>query len=139
MNAAIVPFTMEAYGEVIALWKQCEGIGLSEADAPECIKAYLERNPVMSFVAIDGGTVVGAVLCGHDGRRGYLHHLAVHPKARRCSLGRRLVDRCFESLRMAGIRKCHIFVINENRDGMAFWTSVGWTPRGDISIVSKEV
>ena len=139
MRIEIQPFTINVYDRVFALWQQCEGIGLSEADSPASIQAYLNRNPGMSFIATAGGTVIGAVLCGHDGRRGYLHHLAVHPQARRRSVGRQLVDRCLGALQRAGIQKCHIFVFNQNQGGMAFWKSVGWTPRSDISLASKGI
>jgi N-acetylglutamate synthase len=130
---------MAAYEGVFALWQQCEGVGLSEADSRESVQAYLSRNPGMSFIATDDGAVVGAVLCGHDGRRGYLHHLAVHPQARRRSLGRRLVEQCLRALQQAGIEKSHIFIFNQNEGGIAFWKSVGWTPRSDISIMSKTI
>jgi putative acetyltransferase len=98
MNIEIRPFTMVAYDRVLALWQQCEGVGLSEADSRESIQAYLSRNPGMSFIATGDGAVVGAVLCGHDGRRGYIHHLAVHPQSRRRSVGRRLVEQCLRAL-----------------------------------------
>jgi putative acetyltransferase len=139
MNIEIHPFMMDAYDRVLALWQQCEGVGLSEADSRASIQVYLDRNPGMSFIATDRGEVVGAVLCGHDGRRGYIHHLAVHPQARRRSVGRRLVDECLGALQRAGIQKCHIFVFNQNQDGIAFWKSVGWTLRGDISLISKSI
>jgi N-acetylglutamate synthase len=135
----IHPFTMEVYDRVYALWQQCEGIGLSEADSPASIQAYLNRNPGMSFIATAGGIVIGAALCGHDGRRGYLHHLAVHPRARRRSVGRQLVDQCLGALRREGIQKCHIFVFNQNQDGIAFWKSVGWTPRAEIGLISRSI
>lgn len=139
MNIEIHPFRIEAYDRVLALWQQCEGIGLSEADSRANIEAYLNRNPGMSFVAATGGEVIGAVLCGHDGRRGYIHHLAVHPQSRRRSLGRRLVDQCLGALQLAGIQKCHAFIFTKNQEGMAFWNTVGWTPRNDISLVSKSI
>jgi putative acetyltransferase len=137
MKSAISPFTIEWYDSAIALWRQCEGVGLSSADSREGIRSYLERNPGMSFVATSGGSVVGAVLAGHDGRRGYIHHLAVHPDCRRKGLGRRLVDRCLAVLAGAGVRKCHIFIFNENTDGIKFWKSLGWVQRSDISVISK--
>ena len=139
MNLEIRPFTIAAYDRVYALWQQCEGVGLSEADSPASIQSYLDRNPGMSFVAICGNEVVGAVLCGHDGRRGYLHHLAVHPQSRRRSVGRRLVEHCLGALREAGIQKCHICLFNQNQEGLAFWQSVGWAPRRDIGLVSKSI
>ena len=139
MNVEIASLTIAAYDDVLALWRQCEGIGLSEADSRESILAYLQRNPGMSFVATADAAVVGAVLCGHDGRRGYIHHLAVHPRYRRRGIGRQLVDRCLRALQQAGIQKCHLFIFNRNRDGIAFWKDVGWTPRSDISVISKSI
>ena len=103
------------------------------------IGAYLGRNPGMSFVAIHGRTLVGIILCGHDGRRGYIHHLAVHPRFRRQGLGRRLVGHSVSALVRAGIQKCHLFAINDNGDGIAFWKRIGWSPRIDISVISKDL
>ena len=134
---SIDDFRIELYNEVFALWRDCNGIGLSSADSRECIQNYLERNPGMSFVAVADGSVVGTILGGHDGRRGYIHHLAVRSVFRRKGLGRRLVDRCLGVLADAGIQKCHVFVIDGNDDGIAFWESAGWSARPDILVVSK--
>jgi ribosomal protein S18 acetylase RimI-like enzyme len=135
----ISTFTIDAYDQVIALWQQAEGVGLNSADSRESIQTYLERNPGMSFIAEQDGTLVGAVLSGHDGRRGYIHHLAVHPDYRRQGLGRKLVDRCLAALQEVGIQKCHLFIFNENVDGICFWESVGWTRRVDIGVMSKNI
>jgi ribosomal protein S18 acetylase RimI-like enzyme len=137
MTISILPFVMEAYDDVLGLWQQCDGIGLSDADSRANIQSYLERNPGMSFLAQADGRIVGAILAGHDGRRGYIHHLAVHPDFRRHGLGRQLVGRCLEVLEKAGIQKCHIFIYNGNADGIAFWTSAGWERRTDIGVMSK--
>ena len=139
MNINISPFTIELYDSVLALWQQCEGVGLSDADSRESIQAYLGRNPGMSFVAMSDGKVVGVVLAGHDGRRGYIHHVAVRPDYRRQGLGRQLVDHCLDVLADAGIQKCHIFIFKTNAGGIAFWESVGWTPRADIGVISKNI
>jgi N-acetylglutamate synthase len=139
MSIVIRPFTMKAYASVLALWQQCEGIGLSEADSRPSIRAYLSRNPGMSFIALARGGVVGAVLAGHDGRRGYLHHLAVHPRWRRRGLGRRLVRRCLDALHRAGIRKCHIFVYRRNGQGLTFWSAESWAPRRDLMLMSRMI
>ncbi len=136
---AMRPLSLDHYDTVFTLWKECEGIGLSQADSRESIQGYLERNPNMSFVATSGDAVVGAVLCGHDGRRGYIHHLAVHPNYRRRALGRRLVQHSLAGLARDGIQKCHLFIMNHNQAGIAFWKSVGWTPRNDISVISKNI
>ena len=136
----VTPFTIELYEGVLALWQQTEGVGLhDDCDSREGIHAYLERNPRMSFVATADGNVVGAVLGGHDGRRGYIHHLAVHPDCRRQGIGRKLVQSCVGVFGEAGIRKSHIFIFNDNSEGIAFWKSVGWTPRTDVSIISRNI
>lgn len=130
---------MRFYDDVLALWQASEGVGLSSADSRDNIAAYLQRNPGMSFVAIADGRVVGAVLAGHDGRRGYIHHLAVDQRFRRQGLGRQLVTRCLSALRWAGIEKCHLFIVNDNAGGTAFWESLGWQRRADIGIMSKSI
>ncbi len=112
MPVQIHPMTIADYDQVLALWQQCEGVGLGAADSRDNIAAYLIRNPNMSFIARSDESLIGAVLCGHDGRRGYLHHLAVHPTARRQGIARQLVDRCLRELQRAGIAKCHLFVFS---------------------------
>jgi ribosomal protein S18 acetylase RimI-like enzyme len=138
MNATITlhPMTMADYEEAMALWQRTEGIGLRPADAPEHIARFLARNPGLSFVARDGATLVGTVMCGHDGRRGYLHHLAVEPSHRRQGIGRALVAQVLAALRALDINKCHLFVIKENTAAIAFWQRIGWELRQDIVIMS---
>ncbi|MFB3885736.1 MAG: GNAT family N-acetyltransferase [Thermodesulfobacteriota bacterium] len=140
MTDAILPFTIDLYEEVIALWQESEGIGLSEADSKEGIRFYLERNPGMSFVTKDQeGAILGAILCGHDGRRGYIHHLAVRQGFRRQGTGRRLVQECLSRLKAIGIQKCHIFIFPDNQNGIKFWMSMGWTFREDLRVISKNI
>ncbi len=98
---------------------------------------YLDRNPGMSFIAASEDNVVGAILAGHDGRRGYIHHLAVASDFRRKGIARQLVNRCLKALTDSGIRKCHIFIFNSNAAGIAFWGAMGWTYRSDIGVMSK--
>lgn len=120
--------TTADYPAVVALWRGMPGVSLNESDTPEAVASFLARNPGLSAVAIDaGGPVVGAVLCGHDGRRGYLHHLAVLPARRGQGLGRRLVEFCFARLAREAIPKCNIFVLRDNEAGEAFWRRTGWT------------
>ena len=137
MRVAIFPFNIESYENVFALWKRCEGVGLSDADARQSIQAYLDRNPGMSFIAKADGSIVGSILCGHDGRRGYIHHLAVDTAWRRQGVARRLVETCLRALKEAGMQKAHIFIFDSNANGIAFWKSVGWANRSDISVMSK--
>jgi len=128
---------IEDYDLVINLWKSTEGIGLSNADSKDNIKEFLQRNPGLSLVVIKDGELVGAILCGHDGRRGYLHHLAVRKDQRLEGLGKELVKNCLQRLNEAGIDKCHIFVFRENGQGIGFWTENGWLARLDLHIMSR--
>lgn len=112
---------------------------MSGADEREHIESYLARNPTMSFVATENGKIIGAVLCGHDGRRGYLHHLAVAETHQKKGIGKKLTERCLESLRNIGIQKCHLFVYHTNTNGKVFWEKIGWSMRSDIQVVSKDL
>ncbi len=134
---AIAAMTMADYDEAIALWRACAGIGLNECDDRAMVVAYLDRNPGLSFVVRDAEALVGAVLCGTDWRRGYLHHLAV--AARHCGhgLGRALTARCLAGLAAVGIVKCHIFVFADNAAGQEFWSHAGWTRRDDLLVMSS--
>lgn len=129
--------TIQDYDAVIALWQSADGVGLSDADSREAIGRYLARNPGLSFTAWDGDLLVGAVLCGHDGRRGYVHHLAVRPSHRRKGIGKALATRCLDALAAEGIDKCHLFVFAVNADAIAFWKRVGWTQRVDLDLMSR--
>jgi putative acetyltransferase len=128
-------FRVEDYDAVIALWRRTEGVGLNESDARRAIAAFLRRNPRLSFVAELGGRIIGAVLCGHDGRRGYLHHLAVSKRYRKRGIGRRLANACLAKLRKAGISKCNIFIFASNAAGMKFWAHSGWNLRTELRLM----
>jgi N-acetylglutamate synthase len=129
----------EDYDDAYRLWDGTPGIGLSAADSREAIAAYLARNPGLSAAARADGRLVGVVLAGHDGRRGYLHHLVVAPERRGQGLGRALVDRALRKLKAAGMAKCHIFLMSDNAEGRRFWESVGWAPRADIGVCSRSL
>jgi ribosomal protein S18 acetylase RimI-like enzyme len=138
-NIDYAALTMTDYPEVYALWDGTPGIGLSSADSPEAIARYLIRNPGLSFVARKDGKVIGAVLGGHDGRRGYLQHLVVAPGMRHHGIGKTLVEKCLDVLSKQGIKRCHIFVYSDNETGLGFWESAGWFRRGDLLIMSRDI
>ena len=133
----ILPLTLAAYPELLALWQACPGIGLSAADDKENIARFLARNPGLSFLVSADGRVAGSLLAGHDGRRGYLYHLTVHPQYRRQGLGRMLVAACLAALAQEGIQKCHLFLFDDNELARRFWQAVGWQLRGDILVASR--
>ncbi len=125
------------YQEVYSLWLHLEGISLSSADSKEKIREFLERNPSLSLVAEEEGEIIGTVLSGHDGRRGYIHHLAVREDYQELGLGQRLVDMVLWRLKKRGIQKCHLFVISQNLKGREFWDHIGWERREDIQVFSR--
>lgn len=128
------------YDRVYALWKNTEGVGLSSSDSREGIEFFLKRNPGLSRVAVDSEErLLGTLLCGHDGRRGYLHHLAVIASARRAGIGRALVEAALADLRKLGIAKCNLFLIADNETGRAYWNHIGWKFRTDLVVVQAEL
>ncbi|MCJ7703375.1 MAG: GNAT family N-acetyltransferase [Anaerolineales bacterium] len=137
MGIELREMTIDDYRAVYAVWKVSEGLGLSDADSKEGIKRFLERNPGLSYIAVEGDQVVGAALCGHDGRRGYIHHLSVVNSHRKRGIGRSLVSRCVFALMQIGISKCHLFVFDENQDAIEFWHKVGWTQRVELMMMSQ--
>lgn len=133
MSIEIAPMTISDYNEVALLWQSVEGVGLHDfEDSREGIALYLDRNPGMSFIARQDGRLVGAVLCGHDGRRGSINHLAVANEFRRQAIGRTLVDRCLSELKKIGVRKCNIVVFIDNVSGREVWKRLGWREREDL-------
>ena len=128
------------YPAALTLWQSSEGVGLNESDTQPAISSFLTRNPGLSAVAItDSGTLIGAVLCGHDGRRGYLHHLAVAKSHRRQGIGHALLHHCFTALANNNIPKCNIFLYSDNLPGQAFWLHNGWQIRETLRLVQKSV
>jgi len=118
---------------VLALLTHCDGVGLRAVDSPAALRRFLRRNPGLSVVAASRRRVIGCVFVGHDGRRGYLHHVAVNPEHRRTGLGRQIVDRALAGLRAIGIEKVHCDVFRTNRAALRFWRAMGWSRRTDIA------
>ena len=130
------------YAAVRMLWETTKGVGLDASDDREQLAAYLERNPGLSLIASDESCkgddkIVGAVLCGQDGRRGDMVHLAVALGYRRWGIGRRLVELCLTRLSELGILKCNIRVYHKNGEGQAFWRRLGFAIRGDLAIMQR--
>jgi ribosomal protein S18 acetylase RimI-like enzyme len=126
MTTEIRPMTIADYDAAYALWSETEGVSLGDDDTLERIALYLKRNSGLCFVATVDGDLVGTVLCGHEGRRGILRHLAVKRTVRRQGVARDLVNECLAALARQGIRKCNIFVLDDNPDGLRFWEHMGW-------------
>lgn len=123
---SIIEMSLDRYDQLMNLWKSTEGLWISDDDDYDNLKRFLDRNPGLSLVALREGCVIGTIKCGHDGRRGYLHHLAVAENYRGQGLGRDLVGRCIKNLRQQGIKKIRVFVSDSNEKGQRFWTHIGF-------------
>jgi ribosomal protein S18 acetylase RimI-like enzyme len=130
---------MEDYDGAIALWSGVEGVEICEGDAREEIAEYLKRNPGLSRVAVAEGKMVGVALCGHDGRRGWIYHLAVAPEYRRQQVGKLLLDDCVSGLRRAGLKRAIILVAGDNPAGHQFWLRNGWEDIDGAIAMTKEL
>lgn len=119
-------FSINDYDAALRLWQRAEGIEVAEGDDKEGVAEFLARNPGLSRVALDGSAVVGVVLCGHDGRRGHIYHLAIDPPYQGRGLGKRLLDECLQQLRRTGVKRTIILVASDNQRGMRFWKRSGW-------------
>jgi len=136
MNVQYRALSISDRDALLQLWRSCDGIILRDADSQASMEKYLQRNPGLSRVATVAGAIVGSLMAGHDGRRGYLQHLAVAPAQRRQGIGACLLDLCLEALKQQGIIKSHVHVIQSNRSGIDFWSRRGWIHRAEIEIYS---
>ncbi len=126
--------TIDDYEQVYALWKQIHGFGIrSVDDSREGIQRFLRRNPATSVVAIEDGKIVGAILCGHDGRRGCLYHVCVDADYRMRGIGKSMVVFSMEALKKEKINKVSLIAFTKNDIGNAFWNEIGWTKRRDLN------
>ena len=139
MNIEIKEFSMLDYKEAKDFWASMPEVGLDDADSISSMELFLKRNPELSFVARLDGKLIGAVLCGHDGRRGYLHHLATHPDFRSKGIGKRLLNTCLSALDRQGISRCNIFIFSNNEKGKGFWKKVGWTTYYGLELMYTNV
>ena len=135
-NITLREMQISDYDEVMQLLENTEGIVLREADLYDAIKIYLERNPQLNYVACSDSTIVGCIMAGYDGRRGYLQHLAVTLDYRQKGIARTLVNKTIEALKLLAINKSHIFILRDNDNARVFWEKLGWEKRDDIDMYS---
>lgn len=135
---AIRPMASGDYDGVYDLWTNTPGMGLNPADdSREGIDRYLKRNPTSCFVAVDSGKIVGSIMSGHDGRRGFIYHTAVLPEYRNRGIARKLVEKAVNALEKEGIHKAALVVFEKNEIGNGFWEKVGFTERKDLIYRNK--
>ena len=129
---------MDDYEKMYALWLSCKGMGLNDTDdSKEGIKRFLDRNPETCFAACENDRIIGVILAGNDGRRGFIYHTAVSPDCRGRGVGTALVNAALEALKNLGIAKTALVVFDRNETGNAFWEKQGFTARNDLVYRNK--
>lgn len=129
----IIEMNIEHYDAVFELMQKTPGVGIRSADSKANTTLYLERNPGLSFVAIEENRIIACAMCGHDGKRGYLQHVIVLPEYRKLGIASQLVERCLSQLESIGIFKTHIDVFTNNLLANEYWLKRGWMKRDDIN------
>ncbi len=126
--------TIEDYEQIRSLWMSISGFAIRSLDDSKAgVERFINRNPGISAVAEKDGEIVGAILCGHDGRRGCMYHVCVHPGHRLQGIGRQMVVHCMQKLQEEGINKVSLIAFTQNDIGNAFWKEIGWTKREDLN------
>lgn len=132
MNIRVM--TMDDYDKVHKLWMSIKGFGIrSVDDSREGIERFLRRNPTTSMTAWDGDQLIGAILCGHDGRQGSFYHVCVRKDCRRQGIGKAMVVACMEALKAEHINKVTLIAFTKNDIGNAFWNKIGWKKRDNLN------
>ncbi len=136
----IVEMKISNYEDIFKLWTSTPGMGLRNLDdSKEGIDKFLRRNPTTNFIAEEDGKIVGSILCGHDGRRGYIYHTAVDMRYGGKGIGKKLVNSVINALRREGINKAALVVFTNNEVGNEFWRSIGWEKREDLNYYNLSI
>ncbi len=136
----IVEMKISNYEDIFKLWTSTPGMGLRNLDdSKEGIDKFLTRNPTTNFIAEEDGKIVGSILCGHDGRRGYIYHTAVDMRYRGKGIGEKLVNSVINALKREGINKAALVVFTNNEVGNGFWRSMGWEKREDLNYYNSSI
>jgi ribosomal protein S18 acetylase RimI-like enzyme len=132
MSLALRLMQAEDHAALMVLWQASNGVILRASDTPEAMAGFLAQNPDTSWVATKNDTIIGSIMAGQDGWRGYLYHVAVHPQWRRQGIGTQLVDKAVAALRSHGIPRIHCLVKQDNTEAQTFWQKRGFTRRDDV-------
>jgi ribosomal protein S18 acetylase RimI-like enzyme len=136
----IKAMVIENYSEIINLWKNTDGVGLSgNDDSRKSIKIFLKKNPNTCFVTEYNNEIIGTIMAGNDGRRGHIYHLMVKLEHRKNGLGKKLLEKTEKALKKEGIRKIFLVSFKKNRTGNIFWENNGYKIRNDLNYRDKRI
>ncbi len=138
MEYEIREMIREDFDKVNTFWHNIEGLKIDESDNRENYIRYLERNSHLSYLVIAHKQIVGTIQCGHDGRRGYIYHLAVKENCRHQGIAKQLYTLCVKELKRQGIVRCNLYMLASNQKALSFWEHNGWhIPDTDFRLLSK--
>ncbi len=130
--------TIGDYEEAFEMWLQAGESGIrTKEDSHEGIERFLERNPDTSFIAEIDGRIVGVLMCGQDGRRGYIYHTAIRDPSRSRTIGKALLSAMSEAMNRLQIAKVGLLIDGENDSGSVFWEQQGWIKRDDLMYFNR--
>jgi len=136
----IKTMVIDNYNEMINLWKNTDGVGLSgNDDSKKSIKKFLEKNPNTCFVVEYNKEIIGTIMGGNDGRRGHIYHLMVKPEHRKNGLGKKLLEKAEKALKKEGVRKIFLLAFKKNKTGNTFWENNGYKIRNDLNYRDKSI
>lgn len=138
MDISYRKFELNDFDKALQLWSKDQGLELGPGDSRSEFEYFVARNPDSSFVAISSGNLVGSILCGQDGRRGYIYHLYVAPDFRRRGIAQQLVNKSIKSLLAVGIHRCLNRVFKNNSKGNLFWVEEGWSKLENLNFYFKD-
>jgi len=126
---------MSDYNKIYNLWCSIKGLGIrSVDDSEENIVRFIQRNPTTSFVAEMGDDIIGALMCGHDGRRGCFYHVCVSEEYRNHGIATQMANLALDALKAEGINKVNLMAFKDNETGNKFWQSLSWKVRDDVNL-----
>ena len=131
----IEKFSMKYYDDVVQLWNKA-GISVGSSDSKKEIERMLERNPNLFLIGKIKENIIAVVMGGFDGRRGYVHHLAIDPIYQKKGYGKKLVDDLISEFRRIGVHKIHLFIEKQNEAVVDFYSNLGWQIRNDLIMMS---
>ena len=131
----IEKFSIDSYNQVHKLWRKV-GISVGSSDSKEELEKMLKRNPNLFLIGKRNDKVIAVVMGGFDGRRGYVHHLAIDSNYRKKGYGRMMMDKIHNIFLQMGVHKVHLFIEKTNIEVVSFYESMGWEKRDDLIIMS---
>ncbi|HNS05517.1 MAG TPA: GNAT family N-acetyltransferase [Candidatus Saccharicenans sp.] len=139
MEVLIRKFKISDYDQVINLWQLCQlPLKPEGRDSRSQLEQQIKLDQIIFLVAEKEGKVIGTVLASHDGRKGWINRLAVHPDARRQGLGTQLIKKAEEELEKQGLILLAALIEEENSASRDLFVRLGYEPHPEIVYFSKK-